>query len=218
MENNPVSPAVALAFFAMGTFLMALLYGNELLLFAVIVVFTAAHLAYGKWKKAKRFLVAALVGGTCENMAVLLGAWGYSNAHYLPIPIWMPVGWGLAALLLDEALPGGEGLHFSWKALAAAFAGTFMLRFTYWSELLTILSFAAAIIGFFLLEHLKKEELAAGLAAAFLGTAMESINIIAGNWHYTAARFGTPLWLPLCWFSAFLIMRRIMRFGEGKRG
>jgi hypothetical protein len=34
---------------------------------------------------------------------------------------------------------------------------------------------------------------------------------MAGNWHYSAAMFGTPLWLPLCWFNAFLIMRRIAR-------
>jgi hypothetical protein len=87
---------------------------------------------------------------------------------------------------------------------------------TFGSEPLTLLSFTAAIAGFFVMEHLKKDELAAGLAAAALGTAMESINIIAGNWHYTAARFGTPLWLPLCWFSAFLIMRRVMRFGENQ--
>jgi uncharacterized membrane protein YoaT (DUF817 family) len=214
MEKATVSPAVALAFFAIGTFLMALLYHTELLLLAVIIVFTIVHLAYGKWTKVKRFLLAMVVGGACENMAVMLGAWGYSNAHYLPVPLWLPVGWGLAALLLDEALPGAERLHFSWKALAAALAGTFMLGFIFGSELLTLLAFTAAIAGFFLFEHLKKEELAAGLAAAALGTAMESINILAGNWHYTVAKFGTPLWLPLCWFAAFLIMRRVMRFGE----
>jgi hypothetical protein len=50
-----------------------------------------------------------------------------------------------------------------------------------------------------------------GLCAAVLGTGMETVCILAGNWQYSAAMFGTPLWLPLCWFNAFLIMRRIVR-------
>ncbi len=214
MEDRTVSPAVALAFFAIGTFLLALLYRNELLLFAVMLGFSAIHLAYGRWAKVRRFVLATLVGGACENIAVAFGIWTYSNAHYLPAPLWAPVGWGMAALLFDEAFPGAEGLRFSWKALTAALAGTLLLRFVFANELLTLLGFVVVTVGFFLMGYLKKEELAAGICAGALATAMETINILSGNWHYAVAMLGPPLWLPLAWFDGFLIMRRIMRFGE----
>lgn len=203
---------VALVFFAIGTVLIAAMYDDELKLLTIMAIFTVIYLACGNWRKTKHFFLAFLFGGVCENVAVMFGIWNYSHAHYLPVPLWLPFGWGLAVVFLDEILPSRvqNKPHFSWKAILAALAGTFLLGIVFTNELLTTFAFVAATIFFFLSGKYGKDEVSAGSGAAVLCTVTESVNILAGNWHYTVAVFGTPLWLPLCWFNAFLIMRRII--------
>ena len=62
--------------------------------------------------------------------------------------------------------------------------------------------------------HIAHDTEARKQVAAVLGTAMETACILAGSWHYSVAMLGTPLWLPLCWFNAFLIMRKAMRIAD----
>jgi uncharacterized membrane protein YoaT (DUF817 family) len=203
---------LALGFFTAGTILMMLLYGNELLLFALMSASALACLAIDNWKNMKMFLIAMLVGGACENIAVMLGAWSYSNAGFLFAPLWLPVGWGMSVVLLEEAF--SEGAHvprFSKRALAMAFGGTILTAVSFKSELGVLLAFAAVTAILFAAGYYRRSEIRMALFAAVFGTAMETACIMAGNWHYSAAMFGTPLWLPFCWFNAFLIMRRIAR-------
>jgi hypothetical protein len=79
------------------------------------------------------------------------------------------------------------------------------------NEFFLLFAFAAATAGLFVIGYHRKQDIFPGVMAAVLGTAMETACIMAGAWQYSAAMFGTPLWLPLCWFNAFLIMRRAMR-------
>ena len=76
----------AILFFIAGTALMVLFYSNELLLLGLMGISTAACLAVDRWKNARKFVIATLIGGMCENIAVMMGAWGYSNAGFLFAP------------------------------------------------------------------------------------------------------------------------------------
>jgi uncharacterized membrane protein YoaT (DUF817 family) len=206
--------SIALLFFLVGTIAMVLLYSHELLLLAAMGAASLVILYMDKWKRTKHFLVAMLVGGACENMAVFLGAWDYANAGYLWAPLWLPVGWGMAVVLLEETFSKDAPVTFSKVAMPLAFGGTILTGINFFDELYILGCFAVVTVVFFVFGYFKRSELKMGLAAAVLGTAMETANIIAGNWQYSAAMLGTPLWLPLCWFNAFLIMRRVMRIGE----
>ncbi len=131
-----MKPALALAFFFAGTALMMLFYGQELLLLGLMSVSVIACLAIDKWKNTKMFLLAMMVGGTCENVAVMLGAWYYSNAGYLFAPLWLPVGWGMSVVLLEEAFSKDAHMpKFSKRALAMAFGGTVVTATFFSSEL-----------------------------------------------------------------------------------
>ncbi|MFH0885337.1 MAG: hypothetical protein V1861_06525 [Candidatus Micrarchaeota archaeon] len=207
-----MKPAIALTFFFAGTALMMLFYGQELLLFGLMSASVLACLAIDKWKNAKMFLAATLVGGTCENIAVMLGAWSYTNANYLFAPLWLPVGWGMSVVLLEEAFSKDAHIpRFSKRALAMAFGGTIITATYFLSEIGVVVGFIAVTAILFATGYYQRSEIRMALFAALFGTTMETACIMAGNWHYTAAMFGTPLWLPLCWFNAFLIMRRIAR-------
>ncbi len=204
-------PVYALLIFAIGTVGMMFLYGNELLLTAVMGIAAIIALWLDKWKDAKSFLIAVIVGGACENIAVMMGAWGYANASYLYTPLWLPIGWGVSVILLNDMVCGKiPRPRFSLKALALAFIGTIMTGLVFRNEIALFLLFALATGVLYLLGKYRKEELAPAIIAALLGTGMESACILTGSWHYSAAVFGTPIWLPLCWFNAFLIMRRII--------
>lgn len=209
-----MKPGIAILFFVIGTAAMITLYHDELLLLGVNVVAAAAVLGIDRWKRAKHFLVAMLVGGACENLAVFLGAWDYSNANYLFAPLWLPVGWGMAVVLLEEAFSKDAPVGFSSLAMPLAFGGTILTGLNYFFELGVLACFIIVTAGFFFTGYYKRSEIRMGIMAAVFGTAMETSCIIAGNWQYSAAMLGTPLWLPLCWFNAFLIMRRVMRVGE----
>ncbi len=207
-----MKPKYALAVFALGTILMMFLYKIEILLFALLAICSLFCLAIDKWKYAKRFLIAVIVGGACENIAVMLGGWSYANAHYLFAPLWLPVGWGMAVVLIEHAFPMKSMPKFSKRALAMAFAGA-ILTSVYSSNEFTVLFGFLAITGILIYKKFYDQtELFTGVMAAILGTAMESLCIITGNWHYAVAFLGTPIWLPLCWFNAFLIMRRITSY------
>ncbi|MCI0503137.1 hypothetical protein L0Y65_00325 [Candidatus Micrarchaeota archaeon] len=205
-------PAYAIALFLAGTALMMQFYGQETLLLVLMSISALACLAIDKWKNARMFLIAMLVGGACENIAVMLGAWSYNNAGFLFAPLWLPVGWGMSVVLLEEAF--SQDAHvpgFSKRALAMSFGGTLVTAAFFPLELGVLAGFVFVTLLLFAVKYYHPSEIRAGLFAALFGTAMETACIMAGNWQYSAAMFGTPLWLPLCWFNAFLIMRRIAR-------
>ncbi|MFH0737300.1 MAG: hypothetical protein V1827_01470 [Candidatus Micrarchaeota archaeon] len=213
-----MKPLHSIFFFIAGTLLMMRFYGNELLLLALMALSAVACLAIDKWKNAKMFLIAMLVGGLCENLAVMMGAWGYSNAGYLFAPLWLPVGWGMAVVLLEEAFAPEHGrLRFSKRALIMAFGGTYLVGMAFPNEIAILTAFVAVTFALIATGYYRRDEMKAGVLAALFGTAMETACIMAGSWHYTYAMFGTPLWLPLCWFNAFLIMRRLAPSEAGKQ-
>ena len=206
--------SIAVLGFIIGTVMMILFYSYEIPLFIIMSSMTVGALAFDRWKNVKRFFVAMLIGGMCENLAVFLGAWSYTNADYIFTPLWLPVGWGMSVILLEEAFAKKVNVEFCKKSILFAFGGTYFTATLFAEELKVLLLFAGVTIAFFLAGYYKREEIKIGLMAALFGTVMESSCIIAGNWHYSAAMLGTPLWLPFCWFNAFLIMRRIIRIGE----
>lgn len=206
-------PALAVAFFIAGTLAMAFFYREELLLLGIMSAASALCLSIDNWRNLKPFLIATAVGGVCENLAVMLGAWSYSNANFLFAPLWLPVGWGMAVVLLEEGFSAGAHLpRFSKRAVAMAFGGTIITALSAPVEMSVAFGFLAVTAALLLSGYYHRSEVRVGLAAALLGTAMESACIISGNWQYSFAALGTPLWLPLCWFNAFLIMRRIIRY------
>ncbi len=205
--------------FLVSSVLLVAFYKQELLLTAIVGIGTLGILAIDKWKRAKDFVLAMVIGGICENTAVFLGAWQYTNAAYLFTPLWLPIGWGISVVLFEEAFalddPDQKSkIKFSKRALLFAVGGTVFAALSARNEIMTFAMFAGVTAVLLYFEYYKRSEIVVGALAAIFGTAMETVNIVGGNWQYPSAMFGTPIWLPLCWFNAFLIMRRIIRFGD----
>ncbi len=65
-----------------------------LLIQAAVIIFGLRRKKDEVW-----FVAGAILGPMAEAAAVAGGAWKYATPFVLDLPIWLPVLWGLAALL-----------------------------------------------------------------------------------------------------------------------
>lgn len=79
---------------------IVLLWKDNLLLFAVVLVEAVAVLAFwhGKYDVIF-FVVVAGLGTLAEVVFVNFGVWQYANPTVLGIPLWFPLSFGTAALV-----------------------------------------------------------------------------------------------------------------------
>ena len=206
-----MKPLIAIAYFVLGSICLAALHHDEILLAGIVLLFSALMLMQCSRESLKKYAVAVLVGGFCENTAVWLGGWSYSGAAFLPAPLWLPLGWGFTIIIFEEAFGKKIPVKFSVFAVPLAIIGAVATALLGSSEFLALGLFALVTVALFAAKFYMREEMLLGAYAAVLGTAMEALSIFAGNWDYPHAIVGVPLWLPLCWFNAYLIMRRIIR-------
>lgn len=205
-----MKPEYAVLFFILGTILIAILHSYELPLLALMLLCSAAVLGPDKWRNLKMFLISTLVGGMCEVISVALGVWHYSTQSFFVLPLWVPIAWGMAMVLFEEAFTDRKAPGFSIMAVVLAFAGTIAVCVSAANELFVLFSFVIVTIALFVFFY-KKSELRAGVLAGLFGAGMEVVCIMNGGWSYPVAMFGAPVWLPFAWLNAFLIMRRISK-------
>ena len=87
--------------------LMALLWGNNLLLACIAVAYAAFLLRI--WHDAEDlmcFFFVLIVGTASEVVSVNFGVYTYNNPTFLGIPVWLPLAWGTAALCLRRIIIG----------------------------------------------------------------------------------------------------------------
>jgi len=88
-------------FFIIAATLLVTLYTNPLVLTALLLI--ALALALFIWYEENDiifFLAGAFLGALGEIICVNLGVWHYAKPQVLGIPLWLPVGWGMATLLI----------------------------------------------------------------------------------------------------------------------
>jgi len=89
--------------FGVSTLFIVLFYQNNVLLSVLLLVAWLFALKF--WHKnhdAYFFVVGAIVGPIGEIVAVSFGVWQYANPSFLGIPIWLPLVWGLAVVLIKR--------------------------------------------------------------------------------------------------------------------
>jgi uncharacterized membrane protein YoaT (DUF817 family) len=88
-----------LAFFLLMVSIV-LLWRDNLLLFAVVLVEALAVLAFWHEKyDVCFFMLVAGLGSLAEVVFVSFGVWQYANPTVLGIPLWFPLSFGTAALI-----------------------------------------------------------------------------------------------------------------------
>lgn len=65
-----------------------------------LIVLSVLIMFVDSFKYIKTFIVAGLVGALAESIAIQAGGWTYAINHLLGIPIWLPILWGMASIII----------------------------------------------------------------------------------------------------------------------
>jgi hypothetical protein len=68
----------------------------------LLVVLSVFMLEREHRKHVPIFMYAALFGPISEAICIASGAWSYTNAQFLIIPLWLPLVWGMAGVHMSE--------------------------------------------------------------------------------------------------------------------
>jgi len=93
--------AFDLLLFALGIAALVLFYMDNIILSALLLVNWAAILSVWRRKGDAYFLlIGAALGAVAEIIAIHYGVWQYANPSFLGIPMWLPIAWGIIAVLI----------------------------------------------------------------------------------------------------------------------
>jgi hypothetical protein len=91
---------------------IVLLYKNNSLLFGILLV--EALVALRLWHEPHDIaflLVIGMLGSAAEAVFVYFDVWRYANPTALGMPVWFPVSFGLAGLIVQTILALWQELH-----------------------------------------------------------------------------------------------------------
>jgi hypothetical protein len=84
-------------------FTVVLLWQNNILLFTALLIECGVTIKL--WKKKHDimyFIVGATLGPLLEIIFIYYGIWMYTKPTFLGIPMWLPLLWGFAAIVLSR--------------------------------------------------------------------------------------------------------------------
>ncbi|HLD38974.1 MAG TPA: hypothetical protein VJB05_01520 [archaeon] len=87
--------------FSLGIIATSFLYENNLLLTVALIILWCFGIYF--WHKKRDiilFVSGAIFGPLAETVAVYFGVWSYANPTFLGIPIWLPLVWGMAIVMI----------------------------------------------------------------------------------------------------------------------
>lgn len=80
---------------------VASMWDNNIVLFVMLLSTSVLMLSVEKSKQeVETFIFSAVFGASAECIAIIFGAWTYSNPDLFNIPIWLPFLWGIAAVFM----------------------------------------------------------------------------------------------------------------------
>ena len=89
--------------FCAGILAISLFYTNNFLLTVLLII--SWLIGIGGWHKKHDIyflLTGAIIGPIGEIICIYFGVWRYTNPTFLGIPIWLPLVWGLATILIKR--------------------------------------------------------------------------------------------------------------------
>jgi hypothetical protein len=98
---------VSLLVYPIGIVCLATLYRQPLVLAGALALLAAVTLLVSRRRGDLAVLVGGvLLGPVAEIVAVRHGAWAYATPDFLGVPLWLPVAWGLATLVIKRISEG----------------------------------------------------------------------------------------------------------------
>lgn len=71
-------------------------------LMSIITIFILYLGTTGNKEEIMYFIVAFIIGGVGDIIISRIGAWKFNNPNFFGIPTWLPLSWGLTAVLFKK--------------------------------------------------------------------------------------------------------------------
>ncbi len=99
--KRATSTAITISTSTLSLISVAFLWEHNLALSLILVILAIIMLLTKRsTKELKTFIICALSGAIAESLAVMMGAWSYTNPDIVGIPMWLPILWGIAAIFM----------------------------------------------------------------------------------------------------------------------
>jgi len=98
-----VEALAELAILAIGLTLLVLFWENNLLASVlVLLVYLLIRFLWPKKHDDIYFITGGIIGPVVEIICIHFGIWSYTNPSGLGIPLWLPLAWGLATVMITR--------------------------------------------------------------------------------------------------------------------
>ena len=78
------------------------LWKNTLIISAILLLISILILFKSSKKDLIFFVIIAISAALVESLTILTGAWTYSTQNLFIIPIWLPLYWGIGAIVIKD--------------------------------------------------------------------------------------------------------------------
>ena len=89
--------------FVIGIAAISMFFKNNLILLLILIAVWGISIAFWHRKIDIIFyIVGAIIGPVAEIVCINYGVWQYANPSFLGIPIWLPLAWGFAVVMIKR--------------------------------------------------------------------------------------------------------------------
>lgn len=87
--------------FSLGISFIVFFWKNNILTaMLLLILYITANRFLHKKHDIVFYISGGILGPTAEIVCIRYGAWSYANPTYFGIPIWLPLAWGFASVML----------------------------------------------------------------------------------------------------------------------
>ena len=71
-----------------------------LLIISTIVIYISTHYRSKNSEDILLFILVGITGALAESVAIYFGTWKYELPQFIGVPYWLPLAWGLTAIII----------------------------------------------------------------------------------------------------------------------
>ncbi len=75
---------------------------NTILTTIMLLIIVICTFVYNSKKDKIYFIIVAIATTIVESITIMTGAWVYSTQNIIDVPIWIPLYWGLGAIIMKD--------------------------------------------------------------------------------------------------------------------
>jgi len=86
----------------LGCITIILFWKNTILTTIILLIIVICMFIYNSKKDKIYFILVAIAATIVESITIMTNAWIYSTQNIINVPLWIPLYWGLGAIIMKD--------------------------------------------------------------------------------------------------------------------